>query len=143
LILHRNKFDCEIVGNHLPYLRLQEIELGHLRFYNQMTSTRTMQSFLRGIKSNYSIHDLSMCCLSDPPILVECELEITLYTKLNMYGRYLLRIASDVPPALWCLIFAKCRIESEFGHSIVFYFLVEQPHLVVVESRTAARPISL
>ncbi len=130
LVLEENSFDCdgvEIIGNHLPYLRLREIVLGEVLMYDAEARTRAMHSWLRGIKTNYLLQRLTLNC-SFPPL--EFMHEIVFYTKLNKFGRHLLRIANDVPAALWCLIFAKSGIGNEFRAGIVFHLLMEQPHLV-------------
>jgi hypothetical protein len=127
LNLSRNKFGSdglEMIGNHLPNLRLQEMDLRNLSMSNPVASTRAMQSLVRGIKDNYFLEHLDIDCSR------VLEHEINFYTKLNKSGRHLL-IANDVPPTLWCSIFAKYRIErDEFSLSMIFYFLVEQPLLV-------------
>ncbi len=133
LMLRSNAFGfdgVEMIGNHLPNLRLKDFRLGGTSILSsQVTRTRAMHSLLRGIKANYFLQNLDIQYYSFPRL--ELTHEITFYTKLNLYGRHLLTLANDVPPALWCLLFAKARIDREFSPvSIIFYFLVEQPHLV-------------
>jgi hypothetical protein len=133
LNLMRNAFGCdgvEIIGNHLPNLNIREIMIGGVSMVDQAARTRAMNSCLRGIRANYFLQHLDIRGYSRDSLLqLEFKDEITLFTKLNQYGRSLL-IADDVPLTLWCLIFAKARYEREFSLSIMFYFLVEQPHLV-------------
>ncbi len=131
LILRGNSIgfeEVEMIGNQLPNLRLREIVIDQVSMDVQVARIRAMQSLLRGIKANCFLQLLDMTCRRVPRL--ELGHEITFYTKLNKYGRHLLSIANDVPPTLWCLIFAEARIEREFSLSIIFYFLVEQPHLV-------------
>ncbi len=130
LNLMRNAFGCdgvEIIGNHLPNLNLREIMIGEVSMVDQAARTQAMNSCLRGIHANYFLRHLDIRGYSLPQL--EFKDEITLFTELNKYGRRLL-IADNVPPALWCLILAKARIEREFSLSMIFYFLVEQPPLV-------------
>ncbi len=131
LILTSNAFGFDgvgMIGNHLPSLRLKYIHLGEMSISNEVERTRAMQTWLRGIKANYFLQNYDVQCHGRPRL--EIEHEISFYTKLNQYGRHLLTIANDVPPTLWCLIFAKARIDRAFSLSIMFLSLVEQPHLV-------------
>jgi hypothetical protein len=145
LILENNSFGCyrvQIIGNHLPDLRLREMVLGHFYIFGDESMTRVLHalhSWLRAIKPSYFLQCLDLSW----PHPLELTHEINFYVKLNERGRYLL-VANDVPPALWCLIFAKCRTEGDYycecSSSILFYFLLEQPHLVREHRRSKRRP---
>jgi hypothetical protein len=142
LILLRNGFgfdEVEMIGIHLPNLKIREICIGEVSMLNGVTRTRVMHSWLRGIQDNHFLQTIFMT--RNRNFRLELMDEIVFYTKLNKYGRYLRSIANDVPPALWCLIFAKARIERDFNLSMIFYFLVEQPHLVNERKRRKRRTV--
>jgi hypothetical protein len=140
--------EVEMIANHLPNLKIREFYIGDVSMVEEMRRTRVMDSWVRGIQANYFLQTVFIN--RNRNLLLEFMDEIYVYTKLNKYGRYLLPIANDVPPALWCLIFAKSRTERdsfrEYSASIIFYFLVEQPHLVNERKRrkrrTAQPPIA-
>jgi hypothetical protein len=148
LILEINSFGCngvQIIGNHLPDLRLREIVLGHFYIFGDKSTTRALHAlhtWLRAIKPSHFLQRLDLRW----PHPLELMHEINFYVKLNKWGRYLL-VTNDVPPALWCLIFAKCRTKDvyyrESSPSILFYFLLEQPHLVREHRRSKRRPAQL
>jgi hypothetical protein len=130
--------EVEMIGNYLPNLKIREIYVGDVMFeVDEMRRIRVMDRWLQGIKANHFLQTIYM--VRNRSIRLELMDEIDFYTKLNKYGRYLLPIANDVPPALWCLIFAKARIEREFNLSIIYYFLVELPHLVNERKRRKRR----
>jgi hypothetical protein len=141
--------EVEMIGNCLPNLKIREIHMGEVMFdVDEMRRIRVMDRWLQGIKANHFLQTIYMH--GNRNFRLEFMDGIDFYTKLNEYGRYLLPIANDVPPALWCLIFAKSRTERDFTReyspSIIFYFLVELPHLVNERKgrkrRTALPPIA-
>jgi hypothetical protein len=142
LILTGNGFgfdEVETIGIHLSNLKIREIYIGEVTMVDEMRRIRVMDRWLEGIKANYFLQTIAI--YGNRIIRLEFMDEITFYTMLNRYGRYLLPIANDVPPSLWCLIFAKARIKREFNLSMIFYFLVEQPHLVNERKRRKRRTV--
>ncbi len=127
----------EMIGIHLPNLKISEIYIGEVFIDDEMRRIRVMDRWLQGIKANHFLQTIFM--VRNRSIRLELMDEIDFYTKLNKYGRYLLPIANDVPPTLWCLIFAKARTEREFNLSMIFYFLVQLPHLVNERKRRKRR----
>jgi hypothetical protein len=126
-----------MIGIHLPNLKISEIYIGEVFIDDEMRRIRVMDRWLQGIKANHFLQTIFM--VRNRSIRLELMDEIDFYTKLNKYGRYLLPIANDVPPTLWCLIFAKARTEREFNLSMIFYFLVQLPHLVNERKRRKRR----
>jgi hypothetical protein len=146
LILTGNGFgfdEVEMIGIHLTNLKIREIHMGEVTMVDKVRRIRVMDRWLQGIKANHFLQTIYMHGNED--FRLEFMDGIDFYAKLNKYGRYLLPIANDVPPALWCLIFAKSRTERDFTReysaSMIFYFLVEQPHLVNERKRRKRRTV--
>jgi hypothetical protein len=137
--------EVEMIANHLPNLKIREFLIGDVSMVDKVRRIHVMDRWLEGIKANHFLQTIYMHGNED--FRLEFMDEIDFYTKLNKYGRYLLPIANDVPPALWSLIFAKSRTERDFTReysaSIIFYFLVEQPHLVNERKRRKRRTAQL
>lgn len=68
----------------------------------------------------------------------EAEEEISFYSHLNMNGRYLLSTDHGLASSIWCNILA--RKTGMFDRDVMYYFLLEQPHLVHV--RPSSQPSS-
>jgi hypothetical protein len=68
----------------------------------------------------------------------DIEHDIAYYTGLNRTGRSLLSAnGGGVAASVWSVLLAKCQRQNEISHSLTFFHLREQPHLVQLRSTPA------
>ncbi len=86
-------------------------------------------AFLQGIQCNPYLQELTLFRNS---FSKEIKHAIGFYASVNRKGRLLLSCSNTVAPSitLWCYILAKCQQHKVYDHSLVYFFLREQPTLV-------------
>lgn len=129
----------QLIAHEMPHMTLKILDISQCFLKKRFSATEkaaqmaweeaaanNWQSVLDGIRSNCHLHCFNVFgnYLSGTTLQ-----KMRLYTTLNRHGRQLLS-NRDNPSTIWCNILAKCWKDPEFHHSMIFFFLIEQPQLV-------------
>jgi hypothetical protein len=94
----------------------------------ELEQAKTRQCVVDGLKSNFYLRAMP---LDNDGFFDNVTSEIWFYLYLNCCGRKILANGCALPPTFWCYVLAKCSWQryQTHSHSLIFYFLLEQPML--------------
>ncbi len=100
----------------------------HVAKSHEKARIRAGQALLEGMQRNSHIQDLRLDARDFSQDVLDA---IEFYATLNRNFRYLLSASHGLAPMVWCFVFAKVgQSHSQFGASLLFFLLSEQPNLV-------------